>query len=103
MLQEHELSLLSTQHHFITNAAAEGVGQPIIIVNEANAASMHLPCQINNMEVIDGLNRAILETTTRIEEVIRERGKTMAASMGRGGMGGAKAMKLDRKPIEVSN
>jgi hypothetical protein len=54
------------------------VGQPII-VDEANAAVMHWTHCIDNMEVIDRINRAILASTNMIREVIRAKGATAAA------------------------
>ncbi len=62
---------------FVANAATAGVGQPIV-VNETDAAAMHRPWCINNIDVIYGLNRAILETTTMI-------GEALCARSGRGG------------------
>jgi hypothetical protein len=58
---------------FVANAAKVGVGQPII-VNEADTAAMHWPRCIDNMEVIDGINRAILQLTAMIREAISARG-----------------------------
>jgi hypothetical protein len=56
----------------VANAATAGVGQPIIVY-EANAAEILQPRCINNMEVIDGINHAILHSTVMIEEAIRAR------------------------------
>jgi hypothetical protein len=58
---------------FVANAAMVGVGLPII-VNEADAAAMHRPRCIDNMEVSDGINRAILQSTAMIGEAISARG-----------------------------
>jgi hypothetical protein len=76
---------------FVANAATAGVGQPIV-VNEADAAAMRRPRRIDNIDVIDGLNRAMLETTTMIWEALRAR-------CGRRGGGGFEAAEnsLDRK------
>jgi hypothetical protein len=54
------------------------VGQPIV-VDEANAAVMHWPHCIDNMEVIDRINHAILASTNMIGEVIRAKGAMAAA------------------------
>jgi hypothetical protein len=58
---------------FVTNAAIAGVGQPIV-VDEADAAAMHWPCHIDNMEVIDEINHAILALMNLIGEAIRAKG-----------------------------
>ncbi len=72
-------------HRFVANAAMAGVGQPII-VDKANAAAMCWPRRINNMEVFNGLNWTILQSTAIIGEMIRARGATVAAGeRGRGG------------------
>jgi hypothetical protein len=55
---------------FVANAATAGVGQPII-VDEADAVAMHSPHRIDNMEVIDGINHAILASMNLIGEAIR--------------------------------
>jgi hypothetical protein len=52
--------------HVIANAAMARVGQPIIVNNEANTAAMHRPRCNDNMEVIDGINHAILQATAMI-------------------------------------
>ncbi len=59
--------------HFVANAATAGVGQPII-VDKANTAAMHRPHFINNLEVIDGINCAILQSPEMIGEAISARG-----------------------------
>jgi hypothetical protein len=76
---------------FVAKAATAGVGQPIVI-NEANAAVMRRPRCIDNIDVINGLNRAMLETTTMIREAL-------LARSGRGGGGSFEAAEnsLDRK------
>jgi hypothetical protein len=48
-------------HRFLANAATAGVGQPFVI-NEADAAAMRRPRRIDNMDGIDGLNRAMNDT-----------------------------------------
>jgi hypothetical protein len=58
---------------FIANATTVGVGQPII-VNKANAAAICWPHHIDNMEVIDGINCAILQLAAMIGEAISARG-----------------------------
>ncbi len=63
---------------FVTNAATPGVGQPIV-VDEANAAVMRWPHCIDNMEVINRINREILASTNMIGEVIRAKDATAAA------------------------
>ena len=77
---------------FIANAATAGVGQPIV-VDEADATAMRRTRRIDNIEAIDGLNRAMMATTKLIGEAIRARGERMAAAGGRGDGGGD----LDRK------
>ncbi len=72
---------------FVANAAKARVRAPIF-VNEADAAAMHCPCRIDNMEVIDGINCTILQLTAMIGEVIRARG---AAAVAAGVTGGAVA------------
>ena len=49
-----------------------GVEQPII-VDKANAAAMHWLFCIDNIEVIDGINCAILQSTKMIGEAISAR------------------------------
>ena len=61
----------------VANAATPEVGQPIV-VDEANAAVIHWPHCIDNMEVIDRINRAILASTNMIREVIRAKDATAA-------------------------
>ncbi len=63
--------------HFVPNAATAGVGQPIV-VDEADAAAMRQPCFINNMEVIDGINRAIMALTKLIGEGVKAKGASAA-------------------------
>jgi hypothetical protein len=58
---------------FIVNAAMVGVGQPIV-VDEADAAAMRWPCCIDNTEVIDGINCAIMASTTMIGKAIKAKG-----------------------------
>jgi hypothetical protein len=77
---------------FIANAATAGVGQPIV-VDEADATAMRWTRCIDNIEAIDGLNRAMMATTNMIGEAIRMRGERMAAAGGRGDGGDD----LDRK------
>jgi hypothetical protein len=77
---------------FVANAATSGVGQPIV-VDEANATAMRRTRRIDNIEAIDGLNRAMMATTNLIGEAIHTRGERMAAAGGRGYGGGD----LDRK------
>lgn len=72
---------------FVANAATAGVRQPII-VDEANATAMRRTRHIDNIDAIDGLNRAMMETTNMIGEAIRARGKRMAAAGGIGVGGG---------------
>jgi hypothetical protein len=55
-----------------------GVGQPIV-VDEANTAAICWPHHINNIEVIDGINHAIMASANMIEEAIRAKGTTAAA------------------------
>ena len=66
---------------FVANATTAGVGQPIV-VDKADAAAMRRPRRIDNIEVIDCLNRAMLKTTTMIGEALRAR-----SGGGGGGMG----------------
>jgi hypothetical protein len=70
---------------FVANAATAGAGAPII-VDEADAAAMHCPRRIDNMEVIDGINHFILQTMSMIREALKLRG---AAAVAEGGIGGA--------------
>jgi hypothetical protein len=42
---------------FVANAVMAGVGA-LIVADEADAAAMHYPCCLNNMEVIGGINFA---------------------------------------------
>jgi hypothetical protein len=69
---------------FVANAAMAGVGAPIV-VNEADAAAMHHPHRLNNMGVIDGINHAILHSTTMIGEALKARGAVEVAANGTGG------------------
>ncbi len=62
-----------------------GVSQPITI-DKANAVAMCWPQRINNMEVFNGFNCTILQSTAIIGEMIRARGAMVAAGKrGRGG------------------
>jgi hypothetical protein len=54
---------------FVANAATAGVGAPII-VDEADAAAMSRPRHTDNMEVIDGINHAILQSMSMIGEAL---------------------------------
>jgi hypothetical protein len=81
---------------FVANAATVGVGQPIV-VDQADATAMHRTCRMDNIDTIDGLNRAMMETTNMIGEVIRARGERMAAAGGIGVGGGD----LDRKIVSL--
>ncbi len=91
---------------FVANTAMAGVGAPII-VDEADAAAMRHPRCINNMEVIDGTNRAILQLSM-IGEALKVRG---AAAVAEGGTGRAAAancklellLKRCKLAIEVGN
>jgi hypothetical protein len=100
--------------HFVTNAATMGVGQPII-VDKANAAAILWPCWIDNIKVIDCLNRAMLEMMM-MHEVLHAQGVVMAVSTEgrrgrRGGEGAGDCLnhKLELLPkqnklvIEVGN
>ncbi len=71
-----------------------GVGQPIV-VDEADATAMRRTCHIDNIDAIDGLNRAMMETTNMIGEAICMRGKRMAAVGGIGVGGGDPDLKLE--------
>ncbi len=62
---------------FVANAATAGVRQPIVVY-EANAAAMRRPRCINNMEVIDRINHAIMALTNLIGEAIRGKGASAA-------------------------
>ena len=77
---------------FVANAATAGVGQPIV-VDEADAAAMRRPRRTDNIEVIDGLNRAIIDSTKMIGEALlrasASRGdRAVAAAGGSGGRDG---------------
>jgi hypothetical protein len=63
---------------FVANTVMAGVGAPIVN-DEADAAVMRPPNCIDNMEVIDGINRAILQLTMMIGEAIRARGAAVVA------------------------
>ena len=56
-----------------------GWRQPIV-VDEADATAMRRTRRIDNIEAIDGLNRAMMATTNMIGEAIRARGERMAAA-----------------------
>jgi hypothetical protein len=77
----------------VANAVTAGVGQPVV-VDESNAAAMRRPCRIDNIDVIDGLNRAILQSTQKIGEALQNQG-VMAAAAGIGS--GSEAVDLDLK------
>ncbi len=79
---------------FVANAVTAGVGAPIV-VDEADTAAMHCPRCLINMEVIDGINCAILHLTTMIGEVLKARGATAVATNGTGGGGVAADCKLE--------
>jgi hypothetical protein len=67
---------------FVANAATAGVGQPVV-VDEANAAAMRRPRRIDNMEIINGINPAIMASTNLIGEAIRVKGTSAAARVSR--------------------
>ncbi len=70
-----------------------GVGKPIV-VDEAGAAAIRWPRRcINNMEVIDGINRAILALTNLMGEAIMAKGASAAVrfSMAAAAAGGTGA------------
>ncbi len=81
------------------------VGVPIL-VDETNTAVMHHPRCIDNMDMIDGINRAILQSTAMIGEAIRARGGAAVAAGGTGEVAAAncklelllKQHKLARSP-----
>jgi hypothetical protein len=70
--------------HFVANAAMAGVGAPIV-VNEADTAAMRCPHRLNNMEVIDGINCAILQSMMMIGEALKARRTAAVAANGPGG------------------
>ena len=57
------------QQRFAANAATAGVGAPIV-VNETDAAGMRRNRRVDNMDAIDGINRAMLEATKLIASTI---------------------------------
>ena len=69
---------------FVANAVTAGVGAPIV-VNEADAAAMRRPRHLDNMEVIDGINCAILHSTAMIGEALKARGAAAVAANRTGG------------------
>ncbi len=71
--------------HFIAKTATAGVGAPIV-VDEADAAVVHHPRCIDNMEVINGINCTNLQSMAMIREAIRARGAAAAVT---GRIGGA--------------
>jgi hypothetical protein len=92
---------------FVANAATAGVGPPII-VNKADAAAMCCPCCLDNMEVIDGINCAILQSTTMIGEALKARGAAAVAVNGTGGAAAADCklellLKRHKVAIEVGD
>jgi hypothetical protein len=92
---------------FVANAAAAGVGAPIL-VDEADAAAMLCPRCLDNMEVIDGINCATLPSPLMFGEALKARG-VAAVVVGRTCGAAAANPKLElhlkqRKPvIEVGN
>jgi hypothetical protein len=92
---------------FVANSATAGVGAPIV-VDEADAAVMRHPCHLNNMEVIDGINRTILQLTSMIGEALKVRGEMAVAVGGTGGAAAANCklellLKQCKLAIEVGN
>ena len=82
-------------HRFLANAATAGVGQPFV-VDEADAAAMRRPRRIDNMDAIDGLNRAMNDTVRMIAESLGARARgTATAAAGRDG--GGESAEIDRK------
>jgi hypothetical protein len=70
--------------HFVANDATAGVGAPIVS-DEANAAATRCPCCIDNIEVIDRINCAILQQSmAMIGEAIWARGAVAVAAGGTG-------------------
>ena len=57
------------QQHFAANTATAGVGAPIV-VDETDAAGMRHTRRVDNMDAIDGINRAMLEATKLIASTI---------------------------------
>ena len=54
---------------FAANGATTGVGDPII-VDDVDAATMRRTRRVDNMDAIDGINRAMLEATKMIASTI---------------------------------
>ena len=54
---------------FAANGATAGVGDPIV-ANEVDAAAMRRTRPIDNMDAINGINRAMLEATNMIASTI---------------------------------
>jgi hypothetical protein len=85
-----------------------GVGAPIVVC-EADTAAMHCYRRMDNMEVIDGSNRTILQSTLMIGEALKA--KVMAVVAAEGGTGGVAAancklellLKRNKLAIEVGN
>ncbi len=76
---EHEAAVLV--QHFVANAATAGLGAPTV-VDEADTAATHYPCRKDIMEVIDGINCTILQSTAMIGEAIRARGTAVVVAGG---------------------
>jgi hypothetical protein len=93
--------------HFVANAATAGVGAPII-VDEADAAAMRHPHRLDNMEVIDGINHAILQLTMMFGEALKARVMAAVAANGTGGAAAADCklellLKQRKLAIKVGN
>jgi hypothetical protein len=54
---------------FAANGATAGVGDPIV-VDDVDAAAMRRTRRVDNMDAIDGINRAMLEATKMIASTI---------------------------------
>ncbi len=92
---------------FVANAATAGVGASIV-VDETEAAAMRRPRRLDNMEVIDGINCAIIHLTTMIGEALKARGAAAVAANGTGGAAAADCkleslLKQRKLAIEVGN
>ncbi len=72
------------------------MGAPIV-VNEAEAAATHCPRHIYNMEVIDGINQAIIQSTSMIGEALKARGAAVVVE-GRTGRAEVADRKLELLP-----
>jgi hypothetical protein len=63
------------QQRFAANAVMAGVLEVPIVVNEADTAAIRCTHRVNNMDAIDGINRAMLEVTVTNKMIVSTIGR----------------------------